>query len=131
MADPFSIISLLGTAASLTKAVLNYASAVADAPKEVEKLRQSLTSLVDVSEQLIDLMEDEDVKEEFGEGSTPLQCYWRLRGHSRNPSEAVRQARRQRSLTRFSTISGGHLRRRRLKDCFRLSRHTFRCFSSR
>ena len=70
MADPFSIISLLGTAASLTKTVLNYASAVADAPKEVKKLRQSLTSLVDVSEQIIDLMEDEDVKEEFGEVST-------------------------------------------------------------
>lgn len=72
MADPFSVISLLNTAVSSTKAILNYASAVKDAPKEVEKLRQSLMSLVDVSEQLVDLMGDDDVKEEFGEASNPL-----------------------------------------------------------
>ena len=70
MADPFSIVNLLATAASLTKAILSYVAAVKDAPKEVEKLRQSLASLVDVAEQLVDLMEDEDVKKDFGEVSS-------------------------------------------------------------
>ena len=45
MADPASIISLLGMAATLTKSVLEYASAVKDAPKELEKLVCELTKL--------------------------------------------------------------------------------------
>lgn len=70
MADPFSIVKLLAIAASLTQAILSYAAAVKDAPKEVEKLRQSLASLVDVAEQLVDLMEDENVKKDFGDISS-------------------------------------------------------------
>ena len=69
MADPFSIISLLGIAASLTKAVLQYASAVKDAPDELEKLKRSFTSIHDLFEQLKELMDDDDFRQEFADVS--------------------------------------------------------------
>ncbi len=69
MADPFSIISLLGTAASLTNVVLQYASAVKNAPDELEKLKRGFTSVHDVFEQLIELMGDDDFRQEFADVS--------------------------------------------------------------
>ncbi len=69
MADPFSIISLLGTAASLSKVVLQYASAVKDASDELEKLKRGFTSVQDVFEQLIELMGDDDFRQEFADVS--------------------------------------------------------------
>ena len=69
MADPFSIISLLGTAASLTNVVLQYASAVKNAPDELDKLKRSFTSVHDVFEQLIELMGDDDFRQEFADVS--------------------------------------------------------------
>ena len=69
MADPFSIINLLGTAASLTNAVLQYASAVKNAPDELEKLKRGFTSIHDVFEQLIELMDDDDFRQEFADVS--------------------------------------------------------------
>ena len=69
MADPFSIINLLGTAASLTKVVLQYASAVKNAPDELEKLKRGFTSVRDVFEQLIELMGDDDFRQEFADVS--------------------------------------------------------------
>ena len=69
MADPFSIVSLLGTAASLTKVVLQYASAVKNAPDELEKLKRGFTSVHDVFEQLIELMGDDDFRQEFADVS--------------------------------------------------------------
>ena len=45
MADPASIISLLGTAATLTSTVLKYASGVKQASKELEELKAELTKL--------------------------------------------------------------------------------------
>ena len=69
MADPFSIINLLGTAASLTKAVLQYASAVKNAPDELEKLKRGFTSIHDVFEQLIELMDDDDFRQKFADVS--------------------------------------------------------------
>lgn len=69
MADPFSIISLLGTAASLTKVVLQYASAVKNAPDELEKLKRGFTSVHDVFEQLAELMGDDDFRQEFADVS--------------------------------------------------------------
>lgn len=70
MADPFSIIGLLATAATLTKTVLDFASAVKDAPKEAKTLSRELTSLHDVNEQLVDLLENDDSREDFSEIST-------------------------------------------------------------
>lgn len=69
MADPFSIINLLGTAASLTKAVLQYASAVKNAPDELEKLKRGFTNIHDVFEQLKEVMDDDDFKQEFADVS--------------------------------------------------------------
>ncbi|KAL2045595.1 hypothetical protein N7G274_002023 [Stereocaulon virgatum] len=69
-ADPFSIVNLVATAASLTKAIFSYVTATGDTPKEVEKLRQILASFFDVAEQFVDLVEDEDVKKDFGEVSS-------------------------------------------------------------
>ncbi|KAK0517520.1 hypothetical protein JMJ35_000675 [Cladonia borealis] len=69
MADPFSIISLLDTAASLTKVVLQYASAVKNAPDELEKLKRGFTSVHDVFEQLTELMGDDDFRQEFADVS--------------------------------------------------------------
>ena len=69
MADPFSIISLLGTAASLTNVVLQYASAVKNAPDELDKLKRGFTSVHDVFEQLIELMGDDDFRQEFADVS--------------------------------------------------------------
>lgn len=70
MADPCSTIGLLGTALSLTKGVMDFASSVKDAPEEVEKLSRELTSLRDVFEQLLDLVENEESREDFTEVST-------------------------------------------------------------
>ena len=69
MTDPFSIISLLGTAASLTKVVLQYASAVKNAPDELEKLKRGFTSVHDVFEQLIELLRDDDFRQDFADVS--------------------------------------------------------------
>lgn len=69
MADPCSIISLLGIAASLAKAVLQYASAVKDAPDELEKLKRGFTSIHDVFEQLKELMDDDEFRQEFADVS--------------------------------------------------------------
>ena len=69
MADPFSIINLLGTAASLTKVVLQYASAVKNAPEELNKLKRGFTSVCDMFEQLIELMEGDDFRQEFADVS--------------------------------------------------------------
>ena len=69
MADPFSIISLLGTAASLTNVVLQYALAVKNAPDELDKLKRGFTSVHDVFEQLIELMGDDDFRQEFADVS--------------------------------------------------------------
>ena len=69
MADPCSIISLLGIAASLAKAVLQYASAVKDAPDELEKLKRGFTSIHDLLEQLKELMDDDDFRQEFADVS--------------------------------------------------------------
>ena len=70
MADPISIISLLATAATLTKTALGYASAVKDAPKEVKELSSELANLHAVFEQLFKLVEGEGGKEDFAEVST-------------------------------------------------------------
>ena len=69
MADPFSIISLLGTAASLTKVVLQYASAMKNAPDELDKLKRGFTSVRDVFEQLIELMGGDEFSQEFADVS--------------------------------------------------------------
>ncbi len=60
MADPISIIGLLGTVGSLTKTVLDFASSVRDAPKELEDLSRELASLHEVSEQLGEFIKSED-----------------------------------------------------------------------
>lgn len=70
MADPISIIGLLGTAATLTKTVLNYVSAVKQAPKDLERLSRELTSLHDVLERLVKFIEDEESREDSVETST-------------------------------------------------------------
>ena len=67
MADPFSIISLLNTAAILAKALLQYASAVKNASDELETLKRGFTSVHDVFEQLMELMGDEDFRQEFAD----------------------------------------------------------------
>lgn len=71
MADPISTIGLLGTAATLTKIILNYASAVKDAPKEVETLIRELTVLQNVLEKFAKLLERKESREEFA-GSSPV-----------------------------------------------------------
>lgn len=70
MTDPISIIGLLGTAVTLTKTVLDYISAVKDAPEELEKLSCELTHLSDVFEQVFEIVEGKDSKEQFAEVST-------------------------------------------------------------
>ena len=45
MADPVSIISLLGTAKSLATTVINYASGVKNASKTLKELRSELMNL--------------------------------------------------------------------------------------
>jgi hypothetical protein len=67
MADPFSIIGLMGIAFSLTKVIADYASGVKNAPKEVEELSRELLNLQNVFEELADLVEDE--KDNFAEVS--------------------------------------------------------------
>lgn len=69
MADPISIISLLGTAATLTKTILGYASSVKDAPKELETLRSELANLHGIVEPLVVLAENEDGTGKFSESS--------------------------------------------------------------
>ena len=70
MTDPISIIGLLGTAVTLTKTVLDYLSAVKDAPEELEKLSCELTHLSDVFEQVFEVIEGEDSRDNFAEAST-------------------------------------------------------------
>ena len=69
MVDPISIISLLGTAATLTKTILGYASSVKDAPNELENLRRELANLHGVVEPLVVLAESEDGRGKFSEVS--------------------------------------------------------------
>ena len=69
MVDPISIISLLATAATLTKTILGYASSVKDAPKELENLRSELANLHDIVEPLVVLAKNEDGRGKFSEGS--------------------------------------------------------------
>lgn len=69
MVDPISIISLLGTAANLTKTILDYASSVKDAPNELENLRRELVNLHGVVGPLLELAESEESKGKFSEGS--------------------------------------------------------------
>lgn len=69
MVDPISIISLLGTAATLTKNILSYVSSVKAAPKELENLRSELANLHGIVEPLVVLAENEDGKGKFSEGS--------------------------------------------------------------
>lgn len=69
MADPISIIGLLTTVASLTKTVMDYASAVKDAPKELENLSRELATLHDIFEHLIEFLKSDDSKEDFVEVS--------------------------------------------------------------
>ena len=70
MADPISIISLLGEATSLTKAVLGYALAVKNAPKELEKLSCEIKTLQDVLKHFVELVEGEYGREHYLENST-------------------------------------------------------------
>ena len=70
MADPISIISLLGTAATLTKTVYDYASSVKDAPKEIEHLSRELTNLHDVFEKLGIFLGTKQSKEDLMDVST-------------------------------------------------------------
>lgn len=53
MADPISIISLLGTGLSLTGTILNYASSVKDVPNEWKSLGDELSELHGLFEQLL------------------------------------------------------------------------------
>ena len=69
MADPISIIGLVGTAGPLTKTLLDYASSVKDAPKELEGLKHEFMSLQYVFEKLDEFMQREDGKEIFKEDS--------------------------------------------------------------
>ena len=69
MADPISIIGLLGTVGSLTKTVLDFASSVRNAPKELRDLSRELASLHEVSEQLGKFIKSEDGREVFKEHS--------------------------------------------------------------
>ncbi len=69
MADPISVIGLLGTVGSLTKTVLDFASSVRDAPKEMEDLSRELASLHEFSEQLGKSIKSEDGREVFEEHS--------------------------------------------------------------
>ena len=70
MADPISIISLLSTAATLTKTVYDYASSVKDAPKEIEHLRRELTVLHEVFEKLGKIVGTKESKEDLMDVST-------------------------------------------------------------
>ena len=70
MADPLSIIGLVGTAASLTKTVRDYVSAVKDAPKDVENLSRELASLQTVFEHLGKFVQNVDGSRHFEEAST-------------------------------------------------------------
>ena len=70
MADPLSIIGLLGTAGALTKTILKYASAVKDAPKKLEELSRELTNLHDMFEMLVKFLEGEKSRDDFAEIST-------------------------------------------------------------
>ena len=73
MADPISIISLLGTAATATKAALRYASAVRKAPKELEMLNHELESLHHVLQKLMRIAESEESREDFADFSPLFQ----------------------------------------------------------
>ena len=72
MTDPGSIISLLGIAATLTKTVLQYASAVKNAPKELEKFICELKKLYSVVRELAKSVEHEESRAEYT-GVCPLQ----------------------------------------------------------
>lgn len=65
MADPVLIISLLETAAPLTKTVLKYISAVKDAPKELERLSCELTNLHGVFAEVAKLVQHQEGREKF------------------------------------------------------------------
>ena len=71
MADPATIISLLGMAATLIKEVLEYASAVIDAPKELERLVYELTKLHGVVTALAKSLGCGDNRAEYAD-SSPL-----------------------------------------------------------
>ena len=64
MADPISIIGLLGTAASLTKTILRYASSVKDVPSELESLRLELSNLHKMLDKLIKSEGSEDSRQD-------------------------------------------------------------------
>ena len=70
MADPFSIISLLGTASSLSKTIVKYASGVKDAPKKLKDLSSELPSLQIVFDRLVKFIESEQARNDFVEVST-------------------------------------------------------------
>ena len=67
MADPFSIINLLSTSATLITAVLKYALTVKQAPKELEELSCELTKLDGVLGRLVEHVERDERGEEFKE----------------------------------------------------------------
>ena len=54
MADPISIISLLGTGLSLTGTILKYASSVKDVPNEWKSLGDELSELHGLFEQVLE-----------------------------------------------------------------------------
>ena len=70
MTEAFAIISLLDTAASLTKTLLKYASSVKNAPKKIEELKLELTNLRHVFQSLVKLVEAEESRGRFTEAST-------------------------------------------------------------
>lgn len=93
MADPISTIGLLGTAATLTKTILNYTSAVKDAPKEVETLIRDLIVLQNVFGKLVKLLEREGSEEEFTKSSPVFDAtgvsYITLNSRARTPANLI------------------------------------------
>lgn len=70
MVDPISINSLLGTAAALSKTVLDYTLSVKDTPNEVKNLNRELANLHDLFDQLVIVVQVEGGRETFSEVST-------------------------------------------------------------
>ena len=70
MVDPISINSLIGTAAALSKTVLDYTSPVKDTPNEVKNLNRELANLHDLFDQLVIVVQVEGGRETFSEVST-------------------------------------------------------------
>lgn len=60
MADVFSIIGLLSTAATLANTVLGYTAAVKGASKEIEMLTCEFSSLNIVIEKLVEYVKSEE-----------------------------------------------------------------------